>query len=159
MRNENRTGAFRLPPVKPYLGWFFSKILVATTETQGRRRSDFCHAKEGELLYFPKECEGEDMDAPCGCKRSLIGIETNKTTTTFKVVENGSMTVDWCAEMILPAIKELSLEAQESIERIALKQAEALLHIAGRYRAGTILERRGERFLRRTERRPGTKAR
>ena len=148
-----------MPPVKPYLGWFFTKILVATTETQGRRRSDFCHAKEGELLYFPKECEDEDMDAPCGCKRSLIGIETHETTTTFKVVENGSVTVDWYAEMLLPAIKELSLEAEEGIEGIALTQAEALLHIAGHYRPGTILERRGERFLRRTVRRPGAKVR
>ena len=56
------------------------KILVGTTETQGRRKNDFCYTKEGEVLCFHLECDGETVDGSCGCKRSMSGVDTNKAT-------------------------------------------------------------------------------
>ena len=65
------------------------KILVATKETQGFRDSDFSWAREGELVRFDSECDRDKnrIDGGCGCRRSMVGLETGRATTTFKVVE------------------------------------------------------------------------
>ena len=65
------------------------KLLVSTTETQGRRRNDFCFVPEGEILTFTFECDSDrgNPDGSCGCSRSMSGIECKKGTTTFKVAE------------------------------------------------------------------------
>src|SRR5688572_27337393 len=63
------------------------KVIVATSKLQGQRKSDFCHATEGELVVFPFQCDGEKIDGPCGCRRSMSGIDSGKATTTMMVVE------------------------------------------------------------------------
>jgi len=63
------------------------KVLVATEETQGHRKTDFCWTEEGELVFFGSECTRETIDGECGCRRSLCGLRTRKATTTFRVVE------------------------------------------------------------------------
>ena len=65
------------------------KIFVATNTGQSARANDFHDAEEGELLTFAIECERDeqDCDGKCGCRRSLLGIETGGTTTTFVVAE------------------------------------------------------------------------
>lgn len=65
------------------------KLLVATQATQGQRKSDFSWANEGELVAFGFVCgrdaNNPDPDGGCGCGRSLVGLDTRKGTTTFKV--------------------------------------------------------------------------
>lgn len=57
------------------------KLLRATRDTQGQREDDFCFTVEGELVRFPFDC----ARCGCGCKRSMVGIESRKGTTTMKV--------------------------------------------------------------------------
>jgi len=63
------------------------KLLVATGDKQGQRDNDFNFATEGELLYFGMECDEEEVDGTCGCRRSMSGIDSHKGTTTMKLVE------------------------------------------------------------------------
>jgi hypothetical protein len=53
------------------------KLLVSTTETQGQRKNDFCFVPEGEILVFAFECDRDrgNPDGPCGCARSMSGVE------------------------------------------------------------------------------------
>ena len=63
------------------------QVFVSTQETQGQRPNDFCYVPEGEIVTFGVfTCTGEMADGPCGCARSLGGVETHKATTTMKVV-------------------------------------------------------------------------
>ena len=59
------------------------KVLTATAATQGMRKNDFSHTEEGELVTYGLECDCEQVDGVCGCKRSLVGRSTHKATTTF----------------------------------------------------------------------------
>src|SRR6266852_3853032 len=62
------------------------QIFVATTETQGQRENDFYFVPEGEIVTLPvMTCTNEHVDGPCGCKRSMSGINTQKATTTMKI--------------------------------------------------------------------------
>ena len=63
------------------------KVLVATNEGQKQRKNDFSHTTEGEFVKFGFECDGETVDGNCGCKRGMVGFDTLKATTTFKVTE------------------------------------------------------------------------
>ena len=56
------------------------KMLVATKETQGKRRNDFCWATEGELVRFAFQCDGEAVDGRCGCRRSFCGLDSHKAS-------------------------------------------------------------------------------
>jgi len=59
------------------------KALIATTEGQGLRKSDFFWGMEGELVMLPiTECEFGKVDDDCGCKRAFSGMNTAKGTTT-----------------------------------------------------------------------------
>ena len=63
------------------------KILVATKETQGKRKNDFCFCNAGDIVMFGMECDGEGIDSSCGCKRSMVGVSNRKATTTMKVAD------------------------------------------------------------------------
>lgn len=68
-----------------------TRAFVATTETQGLRKNDFCFVPEGELLTFPTMiCTGEWADDRCGCNRSLCGVKSHTATTTAQVVDIGN---------------------------------------------------------------------
>lgn len=67
------------------------RVFVATTETQGVRKNDFCFVPEGELVGFSFECDGEPVDGPCGCHRSMSGFDCHAGTTTFKLVERADI--------------------------------------------------------------------
>lgn len=64
-----------------------TRILVSTTETQGRRDNDFCWVPDGEMVIAGTECTHGSIDDDCGCRRSLAGITTHRATTTFKVID------------------------------------------------------------------------
>jgi hypothetical protein len=59
------------------------KAFVATNETQGKRKNDFCFADDKEMVWFGGECDNEPIDGACGCKRALCGVRTRKGTTAF----------------------------------------------------------------------------
>ena len=65
------------------------KVLIATKETQGRRKSDFSHTTDGELVTFGFECDRDrnNIDGGCGCRRTMVGIKSGRGTTTFMVSE------------------------------------------------------------------------
>ena len=50
------------------------KVLVGTKETQGQRSNDFSWAEDGELVMFGSECDREDVDGTCGCRRAMSGL-------------------------------------------------------------------------------------
>ena len=73
-------------------------VLVATTEHQGDRPDDFCHAVEGELVMLPiLEC----ANPKCGCQRSFAGISSHRATTTAKVIDRPDLDYDAYRELLL----------------------------------------------------------
>lgn len=127
------------------------KVLVATEETQGRRKSDFFWTNVGELVTFGYQCDGnDDLDGGCGCQRSMVGIETLKATTTFEVVERPALTrpllYDELAgfykrggwDKVLDS-KDLDAEIHQSIYGIE--------QVCAVFGVGTVLEKRGEEFV------------
>jgi len=123
------------------------KILVATEETQGQRRNDFCWAEEGEIVTYGSECADEAVDGPCGCRRSLRGLLTRKATTTFLVVERRDLGPRELAGLVAQSLVAGGWypglpEARQAATAEALRLAEvALGHVEG-----TVLERRDGRF-------------
>ncbi len=117
------------------------KILVATKEIQGQRENDFFWTKENEILMDSFECERDEAeDGSCGCRRSLVGVETKRATTTFKVTEsdlNKSEIIKLFSksfEEAFPSVN-LSQEAEDS--------ANYILEIAEKFEVEEILEKRG----------------
>jgi hypothetical protein len=119
------------------------KVFVATSRRQGSRASDFCWTIEGELVIYPIECDrdGDDPDGPCGCLRSMIGLGSQKATTTFEVVD-----VDLDVEDYVEAVAGV-LDGLHGIRvwRDEARQAAFdLLDEAADYQTGVVLERRGD---------------
>lgn len=71
------------------------KVLVATSATQGARRTDFTDCVEGELVWMLDACpESErDPDGACGCGRSFEGMNSHGSTTTSLVRDIPDLTV------------------------------------------------------------------
>jgi hypothetical protein len=122
-------------------------LLVATEETQGRRPNDYFCCEEGEVVTFGSECTRETVDGPCGCRRGLAGVKTNRAASTFRVVESEHMDEERLAELLATVLvawgfyespPEALGEASESAARLA--------KIASDFPAGTVLERRGDMF-------------
>jgi hypothetical protein len=66
------------------------KVLVSTTQTQGRVYGDYCFVPEGEIVGrygIICDAEREDGVGGCGCGRGFGGFMTLKGTTTAMVVE------------------------------------------------------------------------
>lgn len=125
------------------------KVLVATKQTQGMRPNDFCFCKEGEIVMFPSmECDNEPVDGACGCRRSMVGVETLASTTTMKVADV-PIDVHGLADAIYDAL-EAGGFAAAGFEDMAWQAAEAdaqeLARIAANFSIGTVVERRGDVF-------------
>lgn len=114
------------------------KLLVSTTSTQGQRANDFCFVPEGELVHWfglvcGKDTDGQtgvpDPDGPCGCGRSFVGLESQKGTTTARVIE----------------VPQRDRAAVQRALALALRARmdDAALPLAA-FPVGTIVERRGE---------------
>lgn len=116
------------------------KVLVATEQTQGQRENDFCFVPEGELVMFGTECDREDIDGNCGCKRSMAGLKCQKATTTIMVAE---MDVDLEAEIAASLIDGGWGKIGLNIEEATAGASEEVVRIAEKFPVGTILERRG----------------
>lgn len=123
------------------------KIFVATSKGQNGRKSDFCSAEEGELLTFALECERdkEDCDGRCGCRRSLLGIDSNGVTTTFAVAELPLKSAQYEERVISYfSAKGWFDISDESARAIFANDAIILLEEAARFPVGIVLEKRGD---------------
>ena len=114
------------------------KVLVSTTETQGQRANDFCYVPEGELVKLTIPCDGEAVDGPCGCMRSMTGIDCQRGTTTVKVVARD------LTETRYEALLAKSDRAAGRLMAGLPTGAGQLLRLAAAYEVGTVLEIRGE---------------
>ncbi len=121
------------------------KVLVATRETQGQRKSDFCFAIEGELVEWAFECDRdeEDIDGDCGCRRSLTGIVSRKGTTTMAVVER-TITLDELAGIIRENAESAGIHLDIDVPH---DLAEYVVEMAAEFPVGTVVERRGDEVL------------
>lgn len=116
------------------------RILVATSDLQGQRRSDFCWTEEGELVIFPMMCDGNDaIDGGCGCQRALAGADSRKATTTVKVID-ADMSEQEYTKLVFAAYRQSGWSDDEITQ---YRLAEELQATAAIYEAGTVLERRG----------------
>lgn len=118
------------------------KVFVATKETQGDRDNDFFWSKEGELVLLPFECDGEEIDGGCGCRRCMSGFESFKSTTTFKV-KSLSRSPEWYIRAVRQALQKAGWLKMGVSEKEARNMARELLRKAHEYPEGTVLERRG----------------
>jgi hypothetical protein len=121
------------------------KILVATNQTQGKRKNDFCHAEEDEIVKFSSECDGEAVDGNCGCHRSMSGCTSGKATTTMRV-EDRNMHVEEYIEIIRQSYKTggwYDLMGIKDAEASIMQDVKDLLKVAKDFPAGTIVEKRG----------------
>lgn len=122
------------------------KIFVSTRDGQGVRESDFCSAEEGEILTFAVECDRdeEDPDGNCGCRRSLMGLESGGTTTTFAVAEL-QMSVAQYQEKVVEYFvgKGWFDQTDANAVEIFRNDAKAMLEEAACFSVGVVLEKRG----------------
>jgi hypothetical protein len=118
------------------------RVLVATTETQGQRKNDFFNADEGELVHFGSECDGEDVDGSCGCRRCMSGLDTAKATTTFKIVEMDMTEEDLTAKLATFYHDKWHIEGSEANE-LAVEEVSDLNSIVATFDIGEVLEKRG----------------
>lgn len=125
------------------------KVLMATKQGQGLRHNDFSHSQEGELVKLGFECSGEKVDGHCGCKRSLVGFDSLKATTTFKVVKLQITKEQFINRLLISENKSgyLLLEKpSEAVPQSVIDQAEDLLRVADYFKEGEILEKRGRNY-------------
>ena len=123
-------------------------LLTATSETQGQRTNDFNWCTEGELVKFGMECDGEEVDGSCGCRRSMVGVQCNKATTTMKVIQI-EMTRESLTNDLRDNYKEggwYDLMGAESAEKSIRREVEDLIRLSDSFPVGSIVEKRGNKF-------------
>ncbi len=119
------------------------KLLVATKQGQGKRTNDFFWANEGEIVRFGMECDGEEVDGGCGCRRALSGIMTAKGTTTMEVAELPIDVEDLTNLMVV----SLKLGGWDALKDRAKDLAQEMINAAEPFPVGAVVERRGDEFL------------
>lgn len=124
------------------------KVFVATKSLQGLRKNDFSFTLEGELVKYGFECDGETVDGHCGCKRSMVGFESQKATTTFKVVEMPITPKAFWNKYIESErkagwVKESATKEELKVFRAVAKE---LLRLPNRFPVNTVLEKRANRI-------------
>lgn len=133
------------------------RVLVATTKQQGKRSNDFSFTNDGELVRYGFDCDGEDVDGVCGCKRSLIGFDSHKGTTTFCIAEM-DINLEQVTKLIEKSLKASGFispsdpeeENKEFIAEIVLETL-SLWKSFDQFPIGLVLERRGVYFSPRIE--------
>ena len=120
------------------------KVLVATHETQGERANDFAFVPDGELVFYGTECDREQVDGHCGCRRALCGAVCLTGTTTVKVAER-DLTLRQYEDEAVEALRRggwLDIPNVD-LESAAREGARELAVVALGFPLGTVLERRG----------------
>jgi hypothetical protein len=125
------------------------KVLIATRQGQGARPNDFFWANEGELVTFGSECCNESVDGPCGCRRSVIGLDTRKATTTFMVAEMPISLADYRDRIRGSIGRAFSRLPAADLEQWVEGDLAELLRVARAFDEGAVLESRGGRIAER----------
>jgi hypothetical protein len=123
------------------------RLFISTLETQGTRKNDFSHTFGGEILRFHFECDGETVDGKCGCRRSLTGVESSKSTTTMMAVDS-DLTEGQLMYEILNSLIKSGWYKKDDVEgeKAARQQAKELIRIAAAFPNSAIIEKRGAKF-------------
>jgi hypothetical protein len=121
------------------------KLLVGTTETQGKRKNDFCFVPEGEIVHFTLECDGETIDGPCGCRRSMSGLDCATGTTTTKCVDVPIDEAGLVQKLVDYYVKNWKRTPEEAAED-AKEEAAELMRIGEVFELGTVVEKRGRKL-------------
>lgn len=119
------------------------KIIVATKETQGQRKDDFCYADEGEIVIV-SDCD--NLHDGCGCEVSMVGVRSGAGTTTMMVLES-DITREQYIEQLLAATGDYA--GVNLSDAIFAAEADELLKLAAEFPAGAVVERRGNDFQQR----------
>lgn len=122
------------------------KILVATKEMQGKRKNDFSFCEENEPVMFGLECDGESVDGGCGCRRSLVGIDSRKATTTFKVVDLPINKIRYAQKLMDSVVSAGFYEKRSPIDKSIYVQAKDLYDLACHFDGCGVLEKRGNKI-------------
>ena len=119
------------------------KLLTATNRTQGYRANDFDWCIKGELVHIGDVCaaDREDPDGRCGCGRSFAGLNSHQATTTAMIRDVPGFTVADFVEALRSSLDQQGWDPSD-----AAREAAALCRLAGRFPAGTVLERRLDRI-------------
>ena len=118
------------------------KVLVATSETQGARPSDYTDCIDGELVWMLDPCPESKRRpyGPCGCGRSFQGMNSHGETTTSVVREMPGLTAEDYA-----AALRASFDAQDWCSCCTSvgvdKHIARLSTLAARWPVGTVVER------------------
>lgn len=125
------------------------KVLVATRQTQGKRRNDYSWTNERELVTFGFECDRDcGPDGKCGCKRALCGVDSLKATTTMQVAERPKMTpADYVQAIARSLVSGGWYDTEAEATEHAREDALELARIASMFPVGEVLEKRGNAFI------------
>lgn len=126
------------------------KLLIATSQTQGQRASDFTYCIEGELVtpdvFTCDRDRQEGPDGGCGCGRAFGGLNSHMFTTTAIVADIDGITMDDLTAAV-SSYREHTGWAQlddheNETEAWAASMATVIAGLAETHPAGTVLERR-----------------
>ena len=105
---------------------------------------------EGELVTFSSAyCDGEDTDGPCGCRRSLSGVDSSSATTTMKVavLEGGRSALEQAIRTSLTRGRWPPVGLRSAVDQ--------LIAAAAQFPVGTVVEWRDGTFRARVTERDG----
>lgn len=127
------------------------KVLVATKFSQGERKDDFCDPRivEGELVVLGIDHDDEKVgDKNCGCRRSLVGVQSGRRTTTMQVATFAFERSDQIeyAKIALVRMHHPEADTNENADKLAARQVTELNHAAEKFALGTVVEKRGIKF-------------
>lgn len=112
-------------------------ILVATRETQGTMRDDFCWAVDGELVRLPFD---ECVRPGCGCAWSFAGLSSSKATTTAMVVGSPLSVEEYRIGVRDGLVRQRFVDpALAEAEEFAREEADELLALAAALAPGTVV--------------------
>lgn len=123
------------------------RVLVATRERQGDDEYDFCWCDEGELVYPVEACR----ELYCSCGRAFIGAQTERATSTAKVVDRRDLDRDGCVAIIQ---RMLDGHGHPHHPDEAEMYVDAMRAVVARAYLGAVVERHGSLFRPRPTSRP-----
>lgn len=128
------------------------RVLVATTELQASRSTDYCFTVAGELV---SPAVPICANPRCGCARGFAGMSSSKATTTAKVVDLPHLTLadlrdaieDWLERdgWLDLAVNDDEIDDAGTIfDEVVSAHVEAITDVSEHFPVGTVLERRGD---------------
>jgi hypothetical protein len=102
------------------------------------------------MVIFPViECGYGSIDDDCGCRRSMAGLVSRRATTTVEVVGRRGLDPETYFTIVSDGIRDQGYVTEEMMKDHEVSSwlrhlTHELMHIAGSFPVGTVLERRGD---------------